>query len=518
MQLSLAISVVLFALAAWPLALTRVPPLQDLPNHLAAITVITHPDRYPSFVFNGFFKTNTALFAWLYFVGKAVGAAAAARLFVLLVLAANAVVFPLLVLQLTKSRARMVVASLLVWPMIHNWFVSMGMLDFALGVPLALTMVMLLEQRSRAPSWRNAALLFVASAATWYAHVFAVLVVFLLLSLHLVTRASWKERTKQAKLLVPPLLPVAVLVLWSVRVQLGEGAGPMTGHVNLSKLLPAWELVYNLWAEWMWGFTKLSISSFVPTIVIAIFCIRNRHDEVPFFSRLAFGLLLALFCFTPYIATNWFHVCSRFIPFLWAAAILRVPPRLPARLVSLLVLSAALYSVGMGVDYVRLDRDREKFMAGVQAVPEGATLLPLIFRRQLTSENTRSLLHEWGLYVMEKQTSAPLLFAHSSAFPVMYREPPTPRFNHLILESFAPSMRTPDWMCSSLLAGGVFVDDCDGEWRRRWEEFWHEAVPLYDHVLFWDATPEVRALVPAAYRVTFQQDRLVIYERAPKLP
>ena len=96
----------------------------------------------------------------------------------------------------------------------------------------------------------------------------------------------------------------------------------------------------------------------------------------------------------------------------------------------------------------------------------------------------------WGLYVMQKQTSAPLLFAHSSAFPVMYREPPTPRFNHLILESFAPSMRTPDWMCSSLLAGGVFVDDCDGEWRRRWEEFWHEAVPLYDHVLFWDATPE----------------------------
>ena len=72
-QLALLISAVLFVLAAWPLALVDVPPFQDLPNHLAAITVIEHPERYPEFVFNGYFKTNSALFTWLLFVGRVVG-------------------------------------------------------------------------------------------------------------------------------------------------------------------------------------------------------------------------------------------------------------------------------------------------------------------------------------------------------------------------------------------------------------------------------------------------------------
>src|SRR5262249_22537521 len=79
-QLALLIGGVLFAIAAWPLALVDVPPFQDLPNHLAAVTVIQHPDRYPEFVFNGYFKTNSALFTWLIGVGSLIGTKAAARL------------------------------------------------------------------------------------------------------------------------------------------------------------------------------------------------------------------------------------------------------------------------------------------------------------------------------------------------------------------------------------------------------------------------------------------------------
>src|SRR5688572_25980332 len=58
-QLSLVISAFMFVFAAWPLALTEVPPYQDLPNHLAAVTVIHHPEQYPEFAFNGWFKTNS---------------------------------------------------------------------------------------------------------------------------------------------------------------------------------------------------------------------------------------------------------------------------------------------------------------------------------------------------------------------------------------------------------------------------------------------------------------------------
>jgi hypothetical protein len=162
---------------------------------------------------------------------------------------------------------------------------------------------------------------------------------------------------------------------------------------------------------------------------------------------------------------------------------------------------------------VRLDRDRAHFTAGIPAVPEGANLLPLLFKRQVTSENTRSLEHAWGLYVIEKQTAAPLLFAHSRSFPVMYRTPPPARFNHLVLETFAPSMGSPEWTCNSWRAGGVAMNDCEGAWRLRWAEFWQDALPLYDHVLMWDAPVDAMKLVPSAYRVKFQQDRLTIFER-----
>ena len=153
-HLALLVSAALFVLGAWPLALTEVPPYQDLPNHLAAATVIDNPGRYPEFVFNGFFKTNAALFAWLYVVGKIAGIKLAARLFALLVLAANAFVLPRFVLALTGSRNRMLVASMFVWPMVHNWFVSMGMLDFALSVPLSLGLLLAIDRQRRTPSAR----------------------------------------------------------------------------------------------------------------------------------------------------------------------------------------------------------------------------------------------------------------------------------------------------------------------------------------------------------------------------
>jgi hypothetical protein len=144
--------------------------------------------------------------------------------------------------------------------------------------------------------------------------------------------------------------------------------------------------------------------------------------------------------------------------------------------------------------------------------------LPLIFSSKGVSQNTRALLHAWGFYVVEKETSAPLLFAHSRSFPVMYTAPPPPQLNHLVLEQFAPSMGKPNWMCDVLRSGGVVANDCEGAWRAQWKQFWDEAMPRFDHVLMWDPTPEAQAVVPPEYRIAFQQDRLVIYVRSDEAP
>jgi hypothetical protein len=535
-QLALAASATLFALGAWPVMTVAIPPLQDLPNHLSTIAILDHPEQYPEFVFNGFLKTNAALFTWLYGVGRLVGAVAAARLFLLLVLAANALVFPRFVLELAtgplrERRGKMLVATLFAVPMIHNWFVSMGMLDFALGIPLSMLLLVLLHRQKSAPTVLRGVAIAGTAMLTWYAHVFALIVVHLLVVLDLLVPngaraalvevqsapaktwlgARWRETLKVGV----PLLPTTLLALWSIFRHMTEPTGAMSGYVSVRTLLPAWELVYNLWAEWMYGFTWLSLSTLVMALALAGYAWKNRHDRPAFFSPLAFSVLLVMYTFAPYIATNWFHVNSRFTPYLWLAALLRVPARLPRRFAVGLGLCAVLYSGAMGIDYVRLDRDRARFTAGMAAVPEGARLLPLLFRRQETSENTRSLQHAWGFYVMEKHTSAPLLFAHSRSFPLTYSAPPPVRFNHLVLESFAPNMTSASWMCDQLRNGGVVVDDCQAEYQTRWTEFWREATPLYDHVLTWDASPEALAQMPPEYRPTFREDKLVIWERTP---
>jgi hypothetical protein len=511
-QLALLLGAVLFVVAAWPLAIVDVPPFQDLPNHLAAVTIIRHLDRYPEFVFNGYFKTNSALFTWLLLVGNVVGTKAASRLFAGLVLALGAFAYPRFVLSFA-GRRRMVVATFFAWPMVHNWFVSMGMLDFALSVPLATILLVLLNEQRQSPTRARALGIGVLAVLTWHAHVFPLLVVLLLVTIEVATQRTWKERIALAKVLVIPVVPAGVLVAASLRSHITEPVGAMTGYASLGRLLPPWELFYNMWAEWFYGFTWLEIATLVPCIGMGLWAMYRWRERVPFFGPIAFLALAGLYFFSPYVATNWFHVNSRFIPFLWLAALVRLPDRLPARFLKVLGVCALSYSVGMGADYLRLRRDWSRFTAGIGAVPEGATLLPLIFKSKGSSENTRPFLHAWGFYVTEKLTSAPLLFAHSRSFPVMYKTPPEPQFNHLVLESFAPSMGSPIWACSILRSGGVVVDDCDAAWRDQWAAFWRKAEPRFDHVLMWEASKEVIALVPPEYRVSFQRDELTIFER-----
>jgi hypothetical protein len=512
-QLALIVSAVLFFVGAWPLALTEVPPYQDLPNHLATLTVIENLKTYPEYVFNGFFKTNAALFTWLHFVGKFGGVKLAARLFALLTLAMNAFILPRFVLRITGSRKRMVMASLFAWPMVHNWFVSMGMLDFAVAVPLSLGLLLAVNRQRTKPTLLNALATLGLGVATWYAHVFPLLVVHLLVLVESGVQRTWRARLDAARTMILPLLPVTLLALLSVTQHVRDTVGPMTGFMNFKKLLAPWELAYNLWAEWFWGYSNLSLSTLVPCISLAIvgfWSLRRRTEPAPtFFSPYALIALVLLYCFIPYKMTNWFHVNSRIIPFFWVGLLLLVPERLPKALVVALGLSGVLYTAGMGIDYMRLDEERREFSAGIEAVPEGARLLPLLFKHKGASDNTRNLLHMWGYYVVDRKTSAPLLFAHSRSFPVTYSEPPPVRFNHLVLESFAPEMNSPTTMCRTASR----FDDCDALFKITWQKFFAEATPRYDHLLLWEPTPEAMAMIPADYERTFARGRLMIYAR-----
>jgi len=251
-------------------------------------------------------------------------------------------------------------------------------------------------------------------------------------------------------------------------------------------------------------------------VIGGVWGLLRAREPVPFFSGRILVLLGITYVLTPYSLTNWFHVSSRFIPYLWFGLLLRLPERVPAWLGRTLVGCALVYSVGLGVEYRRLDADREAVTAGIAAVPEGARLLPLLFTRKVTSEHTQSLLHAWGYYVLAKDTSAPLLFAHSRAFPVMYRTPPEPRFNHLVLESFPAYMRTKHGFCDRTRENSQLLrDHCDVEYADAWREFWSAARPKFDHVLMWDPTDVVLQNVPADYEPKLHEGKLWILARTP---
>jgi len=523
-QLATVIGLALFVLAGWPLLFLRIPPYQDLPGHLAAVTILAHPEKYPEFVPTGFLKPNSFLFLWTLFVGRLIGLVPAAKVFTLGVLAASSLVLPRFVLHFTDRR-RMLLATPLLVPMVHNWFVSMGMLNFAASIPVTFLLVMALDDCLKASSlplpesrrhWRTvkAALLALAS---WYLHPFPVMVVGLMVAAAAVAelldtkRGPVRARTTVVRSTLPPLVPPALMVV-VIFFRHVEAAAPKMEAPIFSSLQWA---IYNLWSQWMYGFTELTAVTLVPAIALAMAAaIRWREGRGLLGPAPLLALLLA-YMLGPYVAFDSNYLTPRLIPFIWAAALVRLPERLPKLVNGGVVLAAAIYVVGMPIDLFRLSRELDDFAAGTPAVPEGARLLTLNFNARVTSKNTFSLGTAWGLYVIERHTSAVDAWANVPSMPIMLRTPLSPHLEPMTRLRFIRDTRTREVFCADRRSKRMVTVNCEELWRVEWDSFWKEALPPFDHVLLWDPPAEVMETIPATFEESFVQGRLHILNRVP---
>ena len=144
-----------------------------------------------------------------------------------------------------------------------------------------------------------------------------------------------------------------------------------------------------------------------------------------------------MYACVPYVIGYWAYANTRVAPFLWVAALVRVPSRLPRWLSGPLAAAAIAYSIGLGIEYRKLDAEQAEFKAGIPYVPERARLLPMVFDTKGAAINAKPLSHTWGFYVHEKQTTAPLVFASSRMYGVVYGQPPT-RSSSTSLSSASP--------------------------------------------------------------------------------
>ena len=72
------------------------------------------------------------------------------------------------------------------------------------------------------------------------------------------------------------------------------------------------------------------MSSLVPCLLLGAFGAMSfvkKEKAPPFFSGVALAVLGLLYVLSPYKVTNWYHVNSRLIPYIFFALLLRVPDR-----------------------------------------------------------------------------------------------------------------------------------------------------------------------------------------------
>ncbi len=511
LRLTLLMGAGLFVLSAWPLLLVPLPPLQDLPNHVATAHIVAHPDLFPEFTFNGLFKSNALLTLWFVAFGK-YGLFGSARVFVALVLAANAVALPSFVLHFAGRRA-LPVAMLFGWPLVHSFSVSMGFLNFAFAFALALFLLVAVDRQRARPSLSRGTAVALLAGAVWYAHPFPLAVVGALVALTAAMRASWRERAVSAVTLLGPLAPAGLLAALAAQHHLIKSVHSTAAAAAFLYLNP-WENLEHLWLDVSGALSRWGAVTAVPALLLPVFAWagRRRSVEPPFFSRAALLCLGFAYVALPTMLSNWNYLNCRLVPFIWAGLLLRLPDRLPRPVTAALAASALAFSAVLGVDYVRLDRDRAAFTAGIEAVPEHATLLSLVFNRSKTSYFTASLTHAWGYYTVAKDASGPLVFGVERTYPITYRDFPPGKLIPPALDRFAERNGTPADACKRL---GQSVDDpsCRAAWRELWSGFWREAEPRFSHLLTWAMPSEARALVPARYHRVFSTAELEIYAR-----
>ena len=509
-HLTLLVALVLFALAAWPLLLVDLPPFQDLPNHVATAHIIAHPDRYPQYIFNGFLKSNSLLTLWFYVVGR-LGLFGAARVFTAIVLATSAFALPLFVLHFAGRRC-LLVATLFVWPLVHDFWVSMGMLNFAFAFALSLILLTVIDRQRERPSLMLGFGIAVLSGVLWYAHPFPLAVVGGLVALHVASRSTWQARIQAGLALLSPLAPAGILFLLAAYQHLVKTERASTVAATGFSYLNPLDIVAHFWLDTSGALTKWGSMTIVPALLLPYFSWRQRREARPFFSTSATALLAATYVALPFMLSNWWYLNCRLVPFLWAGLALRLPTRLPRPVAVVLVACALSFSAVMGVDYVRLDHDRAAFTAGMDAVPVRATLIPLLFKHRKTSDFTASLTHAWGYYTVLRDTSAPLVFAVERSYPITYRDFPPRALIAPALDRFAELHGTPAQVCK--LVGKITVDAaCTTAWRKLWSDFWRQAEPRFSHLLTWAIPPEARPMIPERYHRIFAAGELEIYAR-----
>ena len=510
---------VLWLLAVWPLFVVQYLPHEDLPGHVAGAYVVNHISAFPEYVAAHGFRTNSAFLHWVCAMAGWLGYMGAARVFLAAVLAITAFGYAFLLDASGGERpvGRVWIGSLFAAPLVHHWFVLMGMLNFSLSFGLCVWILGLLAyQRTR---WSHARAVGIAaiSILAWFAHSFplvivAAIVIADLAHAYLRARTATPAAARAAVAVAPAVAMVALGALLTPVQEFAHAHIP--GAQNTTWFgLP--ELIVRGFSNFSFGPSLWSVASLVPALMLIAVAIRARDAHPAFLSTTAILALAVCYgCVPSAVSPVWANFNTRFLPFLWLALLVRVPAHLPRRLVGLLVCASVAGSAASGGWMLRRSGDIEEFRSGLPYVEKGARLLPILFSVKSPGDNIEPFIHAWAYYTMEAGTGADMIWASRSVDAVHYRVAPPPRFHHDYIQNSPRTMFSAERWCATLMRGATFVpEDCTRSWEEAWRSYLRGARERFSQVLIWDPPTQALALIEETYSIVYRQGRLLIGKR-----
>lgn len=264
-------------------------------------------------------------------------------------------------------------AAVILLPLAHTFCVFSGFLPYVVAMALFPFFLVALMSPRRTPGR-------VAAFAAWllllYAfHIVAAAIGCLALVIFAVHReeGTWRIRKIEWGDLAA-LLPIGALCVYYV-FQKGSGHGHMYYFPLLNHLKSYWG--YNIWT-----LSRLSGALFLAAILLlaAAVAVQFRRGRALWQPALLAVLLVLIGSALPYQIDDWFVVGSRTLPFALIAAVasLNLRPRgwQIATAASLLLLVVS--SVGNTRVSLQVQPKYDEFLAGLQAIPYGSRVLPII--------------------------------------------------------------------------------------------------------------------------------------------
>ncbi len=437
----------LLALAsALPLLLVRYPPIEDLPQHLAAVRVL-HDFHDPQLGFSRFFELDLLRTQYLtYYLGADLLAYVMnVELAVKLLTAASLVAVPYAARSLLQALGKDGRVALLLLPLTYNAHLILGFFNFELAIPLSLYGVALAVRQRRSYSRARALGLGVLALVCFCAHV----VPFALMALGVGLVSLQRSLRATLRGLLPLAPSAAAALLWlraspagqaTLHAAAGADSGPkpqFTPAAIAWQQSPRWltdVLQDERGLRLLQGFCALWAAAVVIGVWEALVRRRGRA-EAP--DRLAFQLrwrlgLLAPLCALLYFelpsSYDWIWPIAQRFPLLCAIWLVVALPRFRFGKRVWLALVVALgatsfYLVGEAfTSFERDEVDAPDFERALARIPEGQRVVGLIFERGSRYVAFAPFLHYVAYYQARKGGAVMFSFADFPQSPFRFRE------------------------------------------------------------------------------------------------